>query len=219
MNRHQRIAGLAMATAALAVALWFYPRLPARIPVHWNMDGQVDGYAAKTWGVILLPLTMFAILGIFELIVRYSPKGFRLDQARHVVGIFALACCGMLFLVFIAQIRAASGHAVQPDRFVIPGMGLLFIVLGNYMGKIPKNFFIGIRTPWTLASDEVWGKTHRFAGIVFVIAGLAMLVSAPFGTPTWGFVVVAGAAGILPLGYSFVIYRRLEGFSAERRER
>lgn len=218
MNRSQRIIGLAMAISATLIGAWLYPHLPQQIPTHWNAAGQIDGYTTKPWGVFLFPGIMFAILGIFELIVRYSPRGFRLDKSRHVVGIFALASCGMLFLIFIAQIWAASGHAVQPDRFVLPGIGLLFIVLGNYMGKVPKNFFIGIRTPWTLASDEVWGKTHRFAGVVFVIAGLAMLVSAPFGAPVWEVIAAGSAAGLLPLVYSFVAYRQLEGFSENEEE-
>lgn len=218
MNRSQIFVGLAMVACACFIGIWLYPQLPQQIPTHWNASGQVNGYTEKPWGVFLLPLTMLAILGIFELIVRYSPRGFRLDRSRHVVGVFALATCGLLFLIFVAQLWAASGHATQPNQFVVPGIGILFMIFGNYMGKVPKNFFIGIRTPWTLASNEVWGKTHRFGGIAFVLAGLVLVVATPFGAPHWLLPVVVGVIVALSLGYSFVAYQRLEGFSENHDE-
>lgn len=215
MKNVHRLIALALIVAAFGLAAWFYPRLPDPVPVHWNASGEVDGTAAKPWGVLFLPLMMIAQWLIFEAIVRFSPRGFRLEAARDVVGILAVATIGLLLLVFAAQVLMASGRNVSLETFLGPGIGLLLIVLGNYLGKVPKNFFIGMRTPWTLASDEVWYRTHRFAAPLFVIAGLILVLAMPFGAPYWLLPATVLPAAIAPLIYSFVVYRRLEGFRAD----
>ncbi|MEL7298668.1 MAG: SdpI family protein, partial [Pseudomonadota bacterium] len=95
------------------------------------------------------------------------------------------------------------------------GVGLLFVVLGNYMGKLRKNFFIGIRTPWTLASDEVWARTHRLGGYLFVAAGIGLMLSAFIGMNAWLITTLALGAGLIPVAYSFLLYRKIEGFDNE----
>jgi uncharacterized membrane protein len=109
----------------------------------------------------------------------------------------------------------ASDRNVHINEMIFAGVGLLFIVLGNYMGKVRKNFFIGIRTPWTLASDEVWSRTHRLGGRVFVLIGFFMFLNAFVRFPAqlliWSIVVVA----LVPVVYSYVLYRKLEGFSPD----
>ena len=94
-------------------------------------------------------------------------------------------------------------------------VGLLFVVIGNFLGKVRKNFFIGIRTPWTLASDEVWSRTHRLGGWMFVAGGIVMIVGAFAGLPVLGVIAVVLAIALYPVLHSFLLYRRLEGFSAE----
>ena len=109
------------------------------------------------------------------------------------------------------QSRHNAGHAAM-HQALAAGLGLLFAVLGNLMGKLTKNFFVGIRTPWTLASDEVWLRTHRFGGKVFVVTGLGLIVAsvlgAGLGLVVWCLIV----ASLIPVVYSYVIYRRIEGF-------
>ena len=99
---------------------------------------------------------------------------------------------------------------------VVPFMvGLLCMVLGNYFGKFPKNFFIGIRTPWTLASDVVWARTHRLVGRLFIVAGLAIVAGAFFGSPPWLMITALGTAAVISVFYSLFLYRRLVGFKPE----
>jgi uncharacterized membrane protein len=111
------------------------------------------------------------------------------------------------------KVLAAASAGAQ--RIIVAGVGLMFIVLGNYMGKVRKNFFIGIRTPWTLASDEVWSRTHRLGGKVFVLTGIFMIVNIFVRFPGQTLVVAIVAAALIPVIYSYVICRRIEGFSTD----
>lgn len=199
----------------IAVAAYLYPSLPEQIPTHWNIQGEVDDYTPKPWGVIVLPLAAILTFVIMKLIPVISPKGFRTDQFRDVLNIFTATLVGFMSGIGLLVLLAASGRNVQMNEMVFAAVGLLFIVLGNYMSKVRKNFFIGIRTPWTLASDEVWSRTHRLGGWVFVLIGFFMFLNAfvrfPVGWLIGSIVVVA----LVPIVYSFILYRRIEGFREE----
>ena len=196
----------------IAVAAYLYPSLPEQIPTHWNFQGEVDDYTAKPWGVMIMPLMAIFVFVIMKLIPVISPKGFRTDQFRGVVNIFTVTLVGFMSAVALLVLLSATGRNVHMNEMVFAGMGLLFIVLGNYLGKVRKNFFIGIRTPWTLASDEVWSRTHRLGGWIFVLIGFFMFLNAfirfPEGWLIGSIVVVA----LVPVVYSYVLYRKIEGF-------
>ena len=202
----------------VAVAAYLYPSLPDQIPTHWNSKGEVDDYTPKPWGVMIMPLVAVFVFVIMKLIPVISPKGFRTDQFRGVVNIFTVALVGFMSGVALLVLLAASGRNVHINEMIFAGIGLLFIVLGNYLGKVRKNFFIGIRTPWTLASDEVWNRTHRLGGWIFVLIGFFMFLNAfiqfPEGWLIGSIVVVA----LIPIVYSYVLYRKIEGFEEESRD-
>ena len=203
---------LSLVLLSFAAAAALYARLPEAMPTHWNLRGQADGFTPKPWGPFLLPLVMAGVWLLFLVLPRVSPQGYRIERFQNVFAIFQAATLALLFLVNTLVLLAGVGVPVPMDRAIQAGVGLLLIVLGNFMGKITKNFFVGIRTPWTLASDEVWLRTHRLGGKLFVVAGGVVLVSGLFGGgPVPLAVAVAVAAGI-PIVYSFVIYRRIEGF-------
>lgn len=201
--------------AAVAVAAWLYPDLPEQIPTHWNIQGEVDDYTAKPWGVVIMPLAAILIFVVMRLIPVISPKGFRTDKFLDVINVFAVTLVGFMSGVTILVLLEASGRDVRINEMIFAGVGLLFIVLGNYMGKVRKNFFIGIRTPWTLASDEVWSRTHRLGGKVFVLIGLFMILHGFVRFPAqWLFASIVIVA-LVPVIYSYVIYRRIEGFTPD----
>ena len=199
----------------IAVAAYLYPSLPDEIPTHWNLEGEVDDYTPKPWGVLIMPLAAVFVFLIMKLIPVISPRGFRTDQFTGVVNIFTVTLVGFMSAVALLVLLAASGRNVHVNEMIFAGMGVLFIVLGNYLGKVRKNFFIGIRTPWTLASDEVWSRTHRLGGWVFVLIGFFMFLNAftrfPEGWLIGSIVVVA----LVPVVYSYVLYRKIEGFEDE----
>src|ERR1700687_4686251 len=132
--------------------------------IHWDLYGNANGYASRFVGAVLTPALMLAFLALFFILPRVAPKGYRLDQFLEVFGAIQLAVIVMLLAVHVLTLLAATGKQVRMDQAVVILTGGLIVVLGNYMGKLRKNFFIGIRTPWTLASDEVWARTHRFSG-------------------------------------------------------
>ena len=197
----------------IAMAAYLYPGLPEQIPTHWNAAGEVDDYTAKPWGVILLPLSAVGCWIIMKLIPAISPKGFRVDGFRDVVNVFQVVLVGFMSIVAVLVLLEAGGIDVRINYVVQIGVGLLFVVLGNYLGKVRKNFFIGIRTPWTLASDEVWARTHRLAGWLFALGGLVIIAGGFLGIPPYGLIVVLVVVAVIPIVYSFVAYKRIEGFT------
>lgn len=198
---------------AIGVAAYLYPGLPEQIPTHWNGAGEIDDYTPKPWGVILLPLAAMLAFGTMRLIPIISPKGFRTDKFMDVVNVFAVVIVGFMSWISILVLLVANGHDVRINELTFAGVGLMFVVLGNYMGKVRKNFFIGIRTPWTLASDEVWSRTHRMGGKVFMLLGLFMMINSIFRVPEKWLIASIVAGALIPVVYSYVIYRKIEGFS------
>lgn len=202
--------------AAIAgLAIYLYPDLPDPMPSHWNASGEVDGTLPKPWGVWLLPLAAVFVLAVMKLIPVISPKGFRTDEFAGVLRLFQVLLVAFTAIVGALVLLAAMGSDVRMEVWIPIGVGLLFIVLGNYLGKVRKNFFLGIRTPWTLASDEVWARTHRLGGRVFVAGGLLLIAAAFVPAIANGLVVVILALAVIPVVYSYVLYRRIEGFTDE----
>jgi uncharacterized membrane protein len=134
------------------------------------------------------------------------------ERFQEVFEITQVAILALLFLVNMLVLLPGVGVPVPVRQAVRAGTGLLFVVLGNFMGKFTKNFFLGIRTPWTLASDEVWLRTNRLGGKLVVLAGLVLLASSFLGVgAVWFLVTIPVAVGI-PVVYSYFLYRRIEGF-------
>jgi uncharacterized membrane protein len=204
--------------AAVAVAAFLYPSLPDPMPSHWNMHGEVDGYTSKLWGVTILPLSAILVFVVMRLIPVISPRGYRTESFANVLHIFQVTMVGFTSLVGILVLLEAKGINVYINTVILGALGVLFIVMGNYFGKIRKNFFLGIRTPWTLSSDEVWARTHRLAGRLFVLLGVFMLTGI-FVTPQpWLLIGMIVAIVLVPVVYSYLVYRRVEGFGNEDEE-
>ena len=203
------------AVAAVGALAWYlYPAIPDRMPTHWNAVGDIDGYMGKPIAVpsvIALPLGGYATHAIFKLLSRISPRGFEMDRFSGVTDTITLALTLMLAGVAAVVLLSASGSDVPAITVITLLVGGLFIIVGNFLGKVSRNFFIGIRTPWTLASDEVWARTHRVGGWLFVIAGIAIISSAgspPTLLPIVLLVPICSAAAI-SVAYSYFVYRKL----------
>lgn len=212
-TRH-RIIGIVLLLIAAVIGAASYGYLPEQVPAHWNAEGQVDGWMEKQKAVVMFPTIMLVMFLLFQVIGLISPKGFRLDRFGNVVGILQNTMLGFLLLVYAAQLAAGLGLPDVMAKAVLIGNGLMFVVIGNYLGKTRKNFFIGIRTPWTLASEEVWYKTHRLGGWLFVLAGVFMLLLAPFNVSFMLVLVPVIFAALVPVFYSLYLYHRLEGLGS-----
>lgn len=206
---------VALIVLVASLASWLYPILPDPVPTHWNLQGEVDGYMAKPWGVFAGPLIILGVWILLRVLPFVSPKGFRMESFFSVYRILLLATVSLEMLVVSAALLAAAGYSIGIVGFVSGLLGILFIVLGNYLGKVRRNFFLGIRTPWTLASEEVWQRTHRLAAWLFVLAGAVTLAGSLVG---WGGYVLLPAvlfAALVPVLYSLWSYYQIEGFKSE----
>ena len=201
--------GLVLGLVALAISWLSWSHLPEPMVIHWDARGQPNGWGPRVLGAFLLPALIVLFGLLFALLRRISPQGFRLEGFEDTVALVAIALQGFLLVVHVITLRAArTGGSLEPSVMLL-GLGALTAVLGNRMGKMRRNFFIGIRTPWTLSDPEVWLRTHRLGGKVFFIAGLGTMVCAllPYGLV--GAVPLLLAAGLVPTVYSYVIYKRL----------
>lgn len=194
------------------VAFIYEPKLPEQVPSHWNIHGEVDGYMSKPWGVYLMPMISLFSSILLMLLPKIAPKGFKLDQAKKVYEIIVLVMALFYLGIMVLSFEAGLNRAIDMNQWVLVGMGALFIIIGNYLSKVPRNFFLGIRTPWTLASDKVWYKTHRMGSWVFVIAGVFAVVGGLLKWPFSWMIIAVIAAALLPVIYSLVIYKQIEGF-------
>lgn len=196
---------------AVGATIWLYPRLPAQVPVHWDMSGQANRYAPRFWGAAMWPLLIFGLAVLTVALPAISPRRFEIKPFADIYGALMLVIQGVMLVIGMTALLVGAGFALPLSTIVPLAVGVLLMVLGNYMGKLRKNFFIGIRTPWTLASDAVWERTHRLAGWVFVLAGMAMVIATlAHAMPGWGLLVIV-AVLLIPYVYSFFVYRALEG--------
>lgn len=196
---------------AAGVAAWLYPHLPAAVPSRWNAHGQVDGYMPRFWGAAMPVLMILGLAILMVVLPLVSPRRFAITPFGRVYVFVMLVIQAFVLVIGVTVLLAGAGYAVPVPLVVMLAVGVLFMVLGNYMGKLRKNFFVGIRTPWTLASDAVWERTHRLGGWAFMLAGLVLIAGALVGAATWAVMAAVVIAAGIPAGYSFVIYRRLEG--------
>lgn len=196
---------------AVGVAVWLYPNLPARVPSHWNIQGQVDNSMPRFWGAVMPALMVLGMAILTVVLPWISPRSFEIRPFGQVYVGLMLVVQGFVLVIGLAILLYAAGYAVPVPMLVMVSVGLLFMVLGNYMGKLRKNFFIGIRTPWTLASDATWERTHRLGGWTFMLGGVLLVIAALADIKLWLPIVAIGIAALVPAVYSWFVYRQLEG--------
>jgi uncharacterized membrane protein len=194
----------------LGVAVWIFPQLPARTPIHWDAHGNVNGWAPRFWAAAIPVLLVAGLAVVFALLPVISPRKFEIAPFARTYGIVVLATLAFMLVVGTIALLAGAGYHVSVQLVAPVAVGALFMVIGNFMGKFRKNFFVGIRTPWTLTSEVVWERTHRLAGWLFVLAGLGWIVGGLLHASPVVLVVVALAAGFIPVIYSYFLYRRVE---------
>jgi uncharacterized membrane protein len=209
MTRKYFIVGFALlATPMIATAI-VYPHLPSRIPTHWNARGLVDGYGDKS-ALFINPGIMIGIVGLFAVLPWLSPRHFQVDTFRPTyLYIMLVILAFMTYVQGLLLWAAVSGH-VEISKAIMGGVCLLFALLGNVMGKVRRNFYVGIRTPWTIADERVWNATHGLAAKTMVMGGLAALILAFAGVPGWLPVAMLLAGAFVPLVCSLVYYKQLE---------
>ncbi len=158
------------------VAFLILPYLPELVPVHWNMYGVADGFAGRFSGAVGMPAILTLIMILLLVLPRFDSVQFSLSAFRDIYAIVILATVSMLFCIEILSFASALGMDLPVVAILSILIGLLFIVMGSLMPHIGRNTTMGIRLPWTLASEEVWKKTHDYAGPLFTGAGLLVVI-------------------------------------------
>ncbi|MEX2496841.1 MAG: SdpI family protein [Woeseia sp.] len=199
----------------VAVSAYLYPSLPDPMPTHWNVQGEVDAWMPKPWGVIILPLATILVFVIMRLVPVLSPKRYRVGPYNKFLNVFQVAMVAFMSFVSIVVMLEAKGVDVHINQMVFAALGILFIITGSYFGALRKNFFLGIRTPWTLTNDEVWVRTHRLGGRLFILMGLIFLLGALYPVPPGWIIGTVFVLAFVPVVYSYFLYRRVENFGDE----
>jgi len=210
LNQKYYLGAGAVILATLAGTIVAYPQLPATIPLHWDIHGQVDGWGPKWMLFLFGPGTMLSLVLLFAALPWLSPKRFEVDSFRATYLYIMIVLVALLAYCHLLIVIAALGVVVDVSRALEGGICLLLALLGNVMGKVRRNFFVGIRTPWTLASEPVWNMTHRFAAKTLFVAGLLGLIAVILRAPFWLPIAAIIIAALIPAGYSLVFYKRLE---------
>ncbi len=184
-HRLRLLIALALPALMAGAGLWALLQLPAgaQVAIHFDAAGQADGWADAFWGLFLLPLLAAGTLGLILLLPRIDPRAEKLRQSQRAQLNIALAVELLLATGQALMIAIALGQQPDLGRWLLLMVGLLLAVIGNMAGKLRWNYTVGIRTPWTLANERVWDKTHRFGGIVLFIAGLALMGAALLRVP------------------------------------
>jgi len=201
--------------AALAgnwiASYFFYRGFPAEVPIHWNAAGEVDGWGGPAFAAFFFPAIIMAMYLLMTLIPLIDPQKDRYKEFGRPYTILRLALVLYMTLVYFIASFSALGFDINISQIIPVGIGLLFMVIGNLMPKFKKNWFVGIRTPWTLSDERVWTKTHRVGGKLFLLGGLLIMTTAllPADWNVYVLLITVGIIVIGTVGYSYWIWRKL----------
>ncbi len=192
----------------LGMLAFVYPELPARVPTHWNAAGEIDGWGERHT-LLIHSVFLLGTAVVWLLLPRVSPQRFAVESFESTWWFSGMAMACLFAYLQCVHLWAAWKPGFPMDRAVLGGIGLFFVLLGNVMGKVRRNFWLGVRTPWTLANERVWYATHRLAAKTMVIGGVLTLVGALAALPLLAAAALIGSA-LVPVIFSLVYYKRLE---------
>ncbi|MBR9676266.1 SdpI family protein [Candidatus Woesearchaeota archaeon] len=188
-----------------------YSSMPEKIASHWNAKGEVDGYMNKFWGIFLMPIMLLGIFLLFLAIPYLDPLKKNIEKFRKHFDNFILVMIIFMFYIYLLTVFWNLGYEFNMSLMIMPMIGALFIYISGLLSVAKRNWFIGIRTPWTLSSDAVWDETHKLGSKIFKAIGIIILLS--FFVPKYSVIIVLvsalGSALFLVI-YSFVLYQKIE---------
>ena len=201
--------GAFAALGALIASLIFWGRLPAEVTTHWNLRGEPDGSSSRLVAALAGPGIILGLSLLFRLLPRLDPREGNYERFRDVYWLVVNGVLVWVMALHVALLASASGAAVSFEHVVALSSAVLLVVMGNSLGRVRSNWFLGIRTPWTLDNPEVWRRTHRMAAWLFVLAGIVTGVALlfpnvnPLGIALWSTVGAAIVSAVLSLIFWF----------------
>lgn len=202
--------GLLAIALATAFGLMNLGKLPAELPTHWNFRGEIDGWTRSGIAVFFAPGMGLLVAVLLAWLPRFDPRRANFPEYEGTWWLFGNAILFLLAGVHVAVIGIGLGWQVPMPRVIGIGVGALFLVLGNYLTRVRPNWFLGIRTPWTLSSERAWRETHRLGGTLFVLGGLLLIAATLISgkPPLWALLAGGVAPGVISLVYSYFAWRR-----------
>ncbi len=195
----------------LAISGWAWGQVPAdaQIAVHWGANGEADGFASKEVGLLLMPVLALGVGALLAFLPGVDPRRTNILRSQPAYRAIAYAVLALLLVLHAASVLAATGRGVDMARMVAIGVGVLFVVIGNYLGKTRSSWFFGIRTPWTLSSERSWTLTHRLGGYLFAALGLVMVFVGAMNPALLAAALIPGLVVVVgvPVAYSYIIWR------------
>ncbi len=208
----KEIVPIALILVIFAVGLYLSPQLPERLPSHWNIYNQVDGWVSRDFAIFFFPGLILVLYVLLSFLPLMDPLKVNIELFGHLYFWFKMVFLLFMGMLYILTLFAGLGYQLNIGRVVTLGIAALFLFIGYIMPKIKKNYTIGIRLPWTLHSEVVWERTHKFAGKLFmVLAGLIAIASFLPGAYTFG-ILMFGIVSLLAVlfGYAYYEYRSIE---------
>ena len=201
--------GLLVLAAAAAFTVWAYPQLPPLVATHFDLHGRPNGWSSRFAAAVLIPAIVVGLAVVFAVLPKIDPRKANYAKFGPAYWTIANAVLVVVAAIHVVTLMRALGWDMNLTRVAFAGVGALMVLVGNLMTRLRPNWFVGIRTPWTLSSETVWRKTHRFGGYAFIVAGLCLMASG-FVATRWGLMVGLGAMGAAALAsvvYSYLLWR------------
>jgi uncharacterized membrane protein len=211
--RSEQILSLCLWLAVVAFSLWARFQLPdAPIATHFGLDGQPNGFSSRDEALAFFPIFMPVMALLLWVLPVISPKKASLKRSQLAYDMAQLAIMAFLALAHVIVIVKALGVQIDIVSVLSLGTGFLFLIIGNFLPKTRFNYFMGVRTPWTLSDERVWDKTHRMAGPLFMLAGLVVILAACLLPQAWQTNILLSAAlsaSLISCVYSYIVSKRL----------
>jgi uncharacterized membrane protein len=207
--RKSEIIVLAIILASFVIGIYVYTQLPETIATHWNAQGQVNGYMSKFWGLFLMPFISFVLFLLFIMIPKIDPLKQNIAKFRGYFDNFVVLVILFLFYIYLLSIFWNLGFTFNFVRALVPAFAILIFYTGILIEHTKRNWFIGIRTPWTMSSDKIWEKTHKVGGKLFKIVAIASLIGIFFeGLAFYLMLFLLFAGVIYVVAYSYFEFNR-----------
>jgi uncharacterized membrane protein len=200
---------LGMFAVAALYSLYFAARMPDTVPIHWNAAGQVDGYGSKWTGLFMQPGVSLMMILLTVALPKLSPRKFEIEPFEHTYSYIMVLVGALMLCLHVAVVQAAAGTHLDMSRVLFAVLFAFFGLMGNVMGKVKQNFYMGIRTPWTLADERVWHSTHRFGGRIWLAGGAIGMVASLAGLPFSASITYLLIIAFIPVLYSYFAYQKL----------
>ena len=202
--------GLVFAFVTLVFSAVVFNRLPEQVPTHFNLQGQPDDWTSRTFAAFMIPGMAILMVVLFNMFPRISPRRQNLVRFEDTYWLIANAAIAFICVLHVLILGRALGWPVDITSATLLGVGVMFMIIGNVLPRTRSNWWMGIRTPWTMESENVWRATHRLAGKTFMVGGAFTVVAAllPLSLRPWVAIGALAIAGFIPVIFSYLYWRR-----------